>query len=581
MMFFNLIHRSEAPNEATLDAFRFQLDAAHKHGLKSTNLMSYLGFLNPKVVDEVRAAYEKHGDEIGIHLHEYQCPEFRKRIPTQEYAFWLCSQPVKLQIIDLFMELFEKNFGFLPASIGSYYIDAQTLGEIKKRYPSVRCVIPTCFQEGSNMFRGTQSNWHLFNEGGPWWPWWPSKEHVLCPAKDRKEAIDVVALPHLVRDMVMSINDRNDYFSSHPGNMLRGKAYDGPATQYDANFIDAYLDQERYNGGYSYYNMFVSLPWLASKHAFEEATGSVKKFYLKNLKYLSKLRDEGRLVDCTMQEFADWFSRNRVSTPMDSCYWEDILCGSGREAFWQVGTHYRACLDSHLGGAVCDLRPYAGRLERPTGPDGKGMWTGSYPFLFNSHKRGGFLPRYNRGSMFGTALMDGDTVVNLCEYRIPMKSFDKKTETLTFEPVEVSIGNGKVKLQNRYRFAQDSITLETTVLRGLKGRKIRVVHYLAGGPGTTEYPEDIRGVKMSATGARERATLDVQYASAIKEVKQPKLLKARVPQLNLEVSLQPVGKSDVGSLEDEYLFSPYFNLALSSNLTTGGKVASCLKLQKL
>jgi len=581
MLHFNVIHRPEATSEAMLEAFQYQVNAARSRGLKATNLLSYLGLTNPKVIDICKDAYETHGDEPGIHFHEYAGPEFEKHIQTRETTFWLNSMENKRRIVDLFMETFEKHFGFLPASIGSYYIDAPTMAYIKDTYPTVECAIATCFQEGTNMFRGTGANWHLFNEGGPWWPWMPSKGHILCPATDADNAIDVVALPHLVRDMVMSINDRNDYFASHPGNVMRGKAYAGPETTYDLNFIDQYALQDRYNGGYAYYNIFVSLPWVTGKYAQEEKIEHVRGMYERELDHLATLKDEGKARDGTMKDFSDWFRANRDTEAMSSCYWQDILCGSGREAFWQFSHTYRVCIDSALGGAICDLRPYVGQLDRPTGPDGAGLWVGSYPFLCNAHKRGGEPARYGRPSMIGTAISDGTHMVNLSNYRIPMQAYDHATQTLTLEPKRIRIGERQVTLQTRYQFKTTTIELQTTLLDGAPADGLTVTHYVSGAHGWTEYPEDIRDISLFADDGERTTQIDVRYASVSHTVTPPKCVRATIPELNVEVSLTPIDGADSGLIEDEHMFCPYFNLSLSGHLTDGGSLASCLNIKRL
>jgi hypothetical protein len=562
--------------------FRYQLDAAHRFGLTATNLISFTGLQHQGVIDELKKAADEHGDELGIHLHEYQNDELRKRIPIKEKAFWLNSQENKQRIVDLIMETFERHFGFIPASVGSYVIDAPTARYIKKTYPNITCIIASCFEEGTNMFRGTASNWHLFNEGGPWWPWYPSKSNILCPAKNTEDAIEgVVALPHLCRDMLLSINDRNDYFASHPGNLLRGKAYDGRSLRYDLNFIDQFIAQQRYNGGYSYYNMFASLPWLTDSFSFEEDASVSRELYEKQLDYFAQQKKRGAVNDCTMSEFARWFSENRSYDTMDSCFWQDILYGSGREAFWKISPQYRLCLDSGLGTALCDIRPYAGRVEKTVGPDTDALWDGSYPYICNAHKRGSGGPHFGKASIVSTVVSYGGASANICGQRSAFRSFDPETQTLVTEPIELSVGDTTVVVENRYRFGLADITTETRVVSGEIDGTVGVTHYISGSVGTTEYPVDIRGITLSIKNENDEQRLPVQYASKSIECEKPQYVAAEIPQVQTKLSLVPLETASSGLIEDEYLFSPYFNCALSNDVAVGGSFKTCLIIEKL
>lgn len=579
MLYLNLIHRPEAYQPHMLETLQWQIDAAHRFGLKVTNLISFNGMNDPRVVELVKRRYEEHGDEPGIHFHSYQGTEFQKIIPIRARAFWGNTRENKRKIVDLFMETFQKHFGFLPSSLGSYYFDAPTLAYIKENYPTVECVIATCFQEGSVTSRGTGYNWYFFNEGGPWWPWYPSARHVLCPAAEGEENVNLVAIPHLCRDMLMSVNDRNDYFASHPGNLVRGKTYNSPESRYDLNLIEQYAAQERYNDDYAYYTIFVSLPWLM--HDYEEASGTVKKLYLREMEHLAEMKKQGRMTDMTMTEFARWFRANRPLGKSEVCYWQDILCGSGREVFWQISPGYRACVDGVLGGALCELTPYAGRLDGEVGADAKSLWMGSYPFLMNAHKRGSSMPRYGRASILSAVVSDGTNSANLANFRTTVKAYDREAGLLTLDPIEVPLGSKTVQVQQQYIFKNESITVESKVLSVSDGSTVELTQYMSGCVGHTEFPEDIRGVTLAMENAGESRAVTVQYLSKEETLDKPRRLSAKVPQLNIEVSFVPVDGADQGLIGEEFLFSPYFNLALTKKLNAGGKLTSCLTLKKL
>ena len=79
----------------------------------------------------------------------------------------------------------------------------ESINKVKEKYPSVKIAIISCFEEGIKMFAGCDYSWYLFSEGGPWSAYYPSKANSLCPAKNKDEAIDIIGVPHLNRDMLM------------------------------------------------------------------------------------------------------------------------------------------------------------------------------------------------------------------------------------------------------------------------------------------------------------------------------------------------------------------------------------------
>ncbi len=464
-MHVNIIHRPMYKDQSYLDAFKFQQDKSHEYGLKTTILMTFRDLQNAEIIGLVKDYHEKYEDEIGLFFGDFECPEFSRHFNKKEYQFWLYSLEDKKKMSDLFFSLFEEKMGFVPKSIGAYYIDAQTLQYMKETHPEIECSIVSCFEEGSHVYRGTGYFWYLFCEGGPWWPWIPSRSHIHCPAENKEESIDVVALPHLVRDMLFSVFGRDDYYASHPANLLRGKLYKDENLAYDLNFIDQYVAQASYNNNYSYYNMFVKPEWLVARHCYEEDPKVMFGLYEKTLKYFAELKKENKLQDMTMREFAQWYKSNKDYSNIDKCFWKDILSDSDREVFWACGNKYRATVDFAFGGAITDLRAYAGRMEMPTGADTRALWNGSYPMVLNTYRRAG-KGSFGRPSIFNTAIRYKDSYMELSSIRTKAKSIDDKGNILEVEPVKFKVEGMEIELQHIYRFNENEVVLETKLLKG-------------------------------------------------------------------------------------------------------------------
>ncbi len=241
-MHLNLIHRLDLPDARRNDAIRFQLAEAERCGLRATILVTYNGFKNHEIIEIAKRMQAEHGAELGLHLFELHGSEYRTEFGTKEKAIYLLPRDKRKAVIDALFARFLDTFGFMPASVGSYILDAWTMNYLKSAYPRVKAVISNCFEEGVKMFQGNQKGWFLFSDGGPWGPFYPSRESALCPARDAADANGLVALPHLNRDMIMALVSRDDFFSSHPVNLIRARINEGGTCAYGDRFVDQWIE---------------------------------------------------------------------------------------------------------------------------------------------------------------------------------------------------------------------------------------------------------------------------------------------------------------------------------------------------
>ena len=133
----------------SLDIFRFQQETAHKNGLKTTIQMTYASLFNDEAIQIAKEDHEKYGDEISLSLLGLPCTEFREKYKTKDFCIWMFSMEDKKSIVDDVFGKFHDIFGFYPESTGSYYLDAELINYIKEKYPSVKCAIATCWEEGT------------------------------------------------------------------------------------------------------------------------------------------------------------------------------------------------------------------------------------------------------------------------------------------------------------------------------------------------------------------------------------------------------------------------------------------------
>jgi hypothetical protein len=456
---------------------------------------------------------------------------------------------------------------------------------VREIIPSATAAVAGCFEEGVRVFHGCNHSWYLFNEGMPWGPWYPSKSHTLRPARDTSDWCGVVAIPHLMRDMVLSYEGRNDFWASHPPNVMRGMGYEGEDCPYDRNLIDMFLWQEQFSGGYSYYNSFVSTAWLAEHHAIDDKPEVAQSLYRQQLEYLGELKLAGRVDDLTMSEFAERYRSEREPGESEIFFAKELLYGTGKHYFWYLDADQRVLLDATQGGSIGDLRPYAGEVSVETGPESPSLAFGSYPFLIQSQHRTGMQNHFQDGSR-STVLVecDGETVdLGTVPTRIGsvnrMPAKEEKT-IVEFEPSRFSLGGTEVTVATVVTFESGGRTRITR--RWESGAPVVVTERFKLAPGVTEYPQPLHGVVMKVSSA-ENDDKQLEYAYNGREITKKGciLAMAEFPSVSTRVTLAGSDSGTwTGTAGEGHLFSPYVTLALSRTIHTNEETEVCLQIEK-
>lgn len=576
-MYTNIIHRLD-PGEDRFEALRFQQDAAHKYGMKTTLFMTHKSMLEEKLVDYAKEQQELYGDEIGLNFNEMMYGELENIAESKEEFIYLHTYNSKKIIIEYLFEMFKSKFGFTPKVLGAYILDAPLLRIIKEKYPEVKIAITNCFEEGVKMYHGNNYSWTLFCDGGPWGPYYPSKVNALCPATDSEDAVGIVGLPHLNRDMIRALTSRDDYFASHPVNVIRAKANVGGDSPYIRRFIDKWIEQSNYNG-FSYYNMSVSTPWLVKGFLYVEHVQDARQLYIDSLRYLKKRADEGLVEIVTMEEFGDWYNANvKIGEPHVNL-WDDFLSGTKRQMFWYVDSYMRAAFDLNSGGELRDLRPYAGKVNRDLGPDTEAVWNGSYPFLLSYEHR--------TWTFYSCMIHHNDKRVSVSDKRTQC-SVSRNGEgkfVMTVNPITLNIDDLKFTIQSIYTFIGDG---EVEVERRLldisdSNAAIILEEQIRGCWGTTEYQEEMKQIKLTISNSKtgEEKQIQYKYGTRTNEIVEGDWVKAIVPPVNSSLEIKSLNGTDIGGYEEGSVFNPYYTLYLKKNVSKGGAMKSCLRIKKL
>ncbi|MEG0692711.1 MAG: hypothetical protein RR444_06480, partial [Oscillospiraceae bacterium] len=504
----------------------------------------------------------------------------------KEPFLWLYSTQDKEKIISVSIDKFKKVFGAPPLSVGSYHMDNVSMKLLKQISPQTKITIGGCFEEGVKVFHGCNNSWYLFNEGMPFFPWYPSLNNTLVPAKDESDWEGIVAVPHLSRDLALSYEGRNDFFASHPANVQRAMANEGSTAPYTFNLLDMYRFQERYNDGFSYTNVFVGPGWLSGNPNVQDSDEVTQNMYREYLEYFAELKSTGELTDMYMGEFADWFKSHVEIGKPQRYFAKEILYGSGKHYFWYIDSQMRVTFDMEQGGSIGDFRPFCAHQERHTGRDCESLAMASNPYLIHSQYRSGNSYHYADGARTTLLLEHDDEVIDLCDYKTKILDLDSKQgETvLTLTPVTIQFKSGLfVTLKTVYRILDNGELFISSELLEISDEtaSIKATEYFKGCYGVTEYPENLKGILLQVKGKEEKS-LVFDYSSEEIFVEDAEYVSAQIPQLDMSVKLLKADAGEhIAEAIDGYLFSPFYTLKLSGKLSKGKEMCSCLKITKL
>ncbi len=593
----NIIHRPElAPEYAaktsgkdpkevvkeSLGIFLFQQECAHKNGLKTTIHVTYASLFNDDLIEIVKEHHDKYGDEIALSLLGLPCPEFKEKYKTEDFCIWMFSKEDKEKIIDDVFGLFYKKFGFYPESTGSYFLDAYTINYMKKAYPSVKCAVATCWEEGSKAYHTCNNSWYTFMDGGPWNPWIPSKINSHCPAYSKDDDSGIVAIPHLSRDLLACFDGNGSNFGTHPQNVIRGMIYYKDKNgrwqyPYLYNLIDEYRHLGKYNDGYSYNMMFVGPGWLNKKGRWEAPYELLAQSYEDGMKYYGDLKKKGELIDMTMSEFADYYRKKHPDYNTPECaLWKDILYGSNKQYFWYADPYMRTCLDFNQGGAMIDLRPYAARVPFEVGIGTDHVYDATYPYLIQANYRAGFFTHYAGAgtNKSCTVTYKGETA-DLCLTRT-MAKYEKVGEdvVITTKPVDLLLGGEKIVVQSVFTFehGKSVLKVERKLLTKVN-EPVTFTEYMTGGFGNNEYQADLSKVTLRVDSKK----MDYLYKGRKIKLENAKEAEVVIPDIQTSIVLS--GNGDYLEVEEGIAFSPAYHLRSGKTLKEGGLV-TCLNLRK-
>lgn len=307
-----------------------------QYSLTGSFLLQYDALINPKYQELMKNSIPE-GSEIGgwweitePHV-KAAGMEWRGRFPWDWHAnvgFATGYTPQEREkLVDVYMQKFKEIFGYYPKSVGSWFIDAHTLGYMYEKYG----IVASC---------NCKDQWGTdgYTMWGGYWnqAYYPSKVNAFMPAQTKDGQIPVPVFRMLGSDPIYQYD--NGLGTQIQGVVTLEPVYTGGEGGGGVKeWVDWYLpmisDGECLAFNYVQAGQENSFTWK-----------SIKKGYDIQMPVIRKLIDEGKLQMQTLAQSGEWFKSSFKLTPATSVVAYDDFLKSGKASIWYDSRYYRANL---------------------------------------------------------------------------------------------------------------------------------------------------------------------------------------------------------------------------------------------
>ena len=310
-----------------------QVKLVNKYDLPATFLLQYDALINPLYQDLLKSKLNDHS-EIGAWWELTQPQIEAVGIKWRGEHSWVSHANIAFstgytkeereRLVDVYMAKFKEIFGTYPKSIGSWFIDAHTLGYVYDKYK----IVASCNckdQVGTDGY----TLW-----GGYWnQAYYPSRVNAYMPAQTEEGQIPVPIFRMLGSDPIYQYDDglgqeRQGVISLEPVYEKVGM---------DRRWVDYFLES------------IVDQPCLAFNYA---QAGQENSFTWSNMSkglemqipILDSLRKENKIRVETLGESGAWFKECFKVTPATAVTTLTDVRGEGNKTVWFNSRYYRANL---------------------------------------------------------------------------------------------------------------------------------------------------------------------------------------------------------------------------------------------
>ena len=326
-------YRVENADSLLYDTVCEQVKLVNKYDLPATFLLQYDALINPLYQDLLKSKLNDHS-EIGAWWELTQPQIEAAGIKWRGEHSWVSHANIAFstgytkeereRLVDVYMAKFKEIFGTYPKSVGSWFIDAHTLGYMYDKYK----IVASCNckdQVGTDGY----TLW-----GGYWnQAYYPSRVNAYMPAQTEEGQIPVPIFRMLGSDPIYQYDDglgqeRQGVISLEPVYEKAGM---------DRRWVDYFLES------------IVNQPCLAFNYA---QAGQENSFTWSNMSkglemqipILDSLRKENKIRVETLGESGAWFKECFKVTPATAVTTLTDVRGEGNKTVWFNSRYYRANL---------------------------------------------------------------------------------------------------------------------------------------------------------------------------------------------------------------------------------------------
>ena len=310
-----------------------QVKLVNKYDLPATFLLQYDALINPLYQDLLKSKLNDHS-EIGAWWELTQPQIEDVGIKWRGEHSWVSHANIAFstgytkeereRLVDVYMAKFKEIFGTYPKSIGSWFIDAHTLGYMYDKYK----IVASCNckdQVGTDGY----TLW-----GGYWnQAYYPSRVNAYMPAQTEEGQIPVPIFRMLGSDPIYQYDDglgqeRQGVISLEP---VYEKA--GMDRRWVDYFLESIVDQPCLAFNYAQAGQENSFTWSNMSKGLEM-----------QIPILDSLRKENKIRVETLGESGAWFKECFKVTPATAVTTLTDVRGEGNKTVWFNSRYYRANL---------------------------------------------------------------------------------------------------------------------------------------------------------------------------------------------------------------------------------------------
>ncbi len=334
----NFIRQSEPRDKAITETVLYetvvqQIDLMSKYNFRGTFLLQYDALLNPDYQILLRKESTR-GSEVGAwweitqpHV-EAAGLKWRGRYSWDWHAdvgFATGYTPEEREkLVDVYMEKFKSIFGAYPVSVGSWFIDAHTLGYMYDKYH----IIASCNCKDQ---LGTDG----YTLWGGYWnqAYYPSRKNAYMPAQNASAQIPVPVFRMLGSDPIYQ-------YDTGLGGRIQGVISLEPVygdSGGDRTWVEWFL------------NAIVDGPCLAFNYAQAGQENSftwagMGKGLTMQMPILDSLQKADKITIETLRESGEWFKKKFSVTPPTAVTVMNDVRNEGRKTVWYNSRYYRVNL---------------------------------------------------------------------------------------------------------------------------------------------------------------------------------------------------------------------------------------------